>query len=111
MLEEIFDQERIDYLARRIASISTRTPIRLDELGSLALEVLVMRNNLENFLEEKRSKKQKEAAKKALKQLRELEKGIIHLYFLSAFQRQRFHHDPLLEYMMNLASKYEIESE
>ena len=75
--------------------------IRPALLGSIALEVIMMRNNLEKILEEKgRSKKEKQEAKKALAQLKEVEKGLIHLYLLSEIQRQRVR-NPFLNYMLS----------
>ena len=87
MLKEEYDEGRLQYLASQIASLAVDsfTP---DQLGNIALEILVFRNKVENVLE-KGSKEEKKRAKKALEQLKRLEASVIQLYILSRLRRQR----------------------
>jgi len=87
MLKEEYDEGRLRYLASQIANLATGdfTP---DQLGNIALEILVVRNKVENVLE-KGSKEEKKRAKKVLEQLKQLETSVIQLYILGKLRKQR----------------------
>ena len=72
--------KRMEYLNSRVAQLFT-SGASSSELGSIALELLAFRNDLES--------RQREGSDEALRQLRELEKMVISLYMLNILGEQK----------------------
>lgn len=97
MLKEEYNKEKLQHLASQIARLSMGV-VQANQLGYIALEILIMRNKVEDVLEKKVSKQERAEAKKALEQLRRLEKSIIQLYLISRFRKQSSN-DLFLDYI------------
>jgi len=78
--------KRIDYLRSRVAEMYS-SGIKSSELGTIALELLAIRNDLET----KTNKLPREKLKKYRQSLRELEKTVISLYMLNMLSEHRQH--------------------
>lgn len=96
-----YDATRLEYLANKVAEL-TFDPRTRDNLGELALEVLIEREKLEEILESDTTKENKKKAIDGLKRLRSLEKSIVKLYLLSIFSGKKSQ-SPFMNYIM---SKY-----
>ena len=77
-----YDDSRIDYLTNQLAEITLDSSKQIN-LGRLALEILLIREGLEEILESDVSEEKLEKAKGDLKKLRELEKSVVKIYILS----------------------------
>lgn len=75
---EIPEIEKIEFLRSRVAEMY-RVGVNFTELGNIALELLTVRNTLENKIDTI----PKENMKKYSQTLKELEKTVISLYMLS----------------------------
>ena len=77
---------RVEYLRSRIAEMY-RTGASYPELGSIALELLTIRNSLEK----KTERMPKAKVKKFSQVLKELEQTVISLYMLNILNEKRQH--------------------
>ena len=73
---------RLENLSTEVTEILLDTKKR-SNLGRIALEILIERERIENVLEEDGDAELKQQAKTDLKRLRELEKSVVHFYFIS----------------------------
>jgi len=101
-METVYSEDRIKYLASQIAGMFIRS-VRSEQLGNIALEVIVAREAAEEIIKGKYSREDKEKAQKTLKELKEMEKNIVRLYFLTKFGSARPKKTPFLDYVI---SKY-----
>ncbi|MGI0072847.1 MAG: hypothetical protein ACREA3_03425 [Nitrosotalea sp.] len=76
---------KIDYLRSKIAT-SYEDGINVKELGDLALELLVLRNDVYRRKEENPTDEEKKEIDKTIEELHELERFIISLYMVSGMQ-------------------------
>lgn len=86
MQVEYANFERIELLRVRVTEMY-RAGINFPELGTIALELLTIRNELET----KSAEMPKENLKKFTHALRELEKTVISLYMLNLLSEKRQH--------------------
>jgi len=77
--EEKFSLGKVDHLRSRVTALYSGG-VDLKELGDLALEILIARNEVETRLEKDANDSE---AKNIITQLRELEKVVISLYALA----------------------------
>ncbi|MCL4437087.1 MAG: hypothetical protein M1503_06665 [Thaumarchaeota archaeon] len=82
-----FNVDRVNQLASKLAAVAITNDQR--ELGLLAIEILVLRNNLDDTIEGDYSTKEKSEARAALKALRELERKVAYLYTTNIFRKGR----------------------
>lgn len=107
MLKEEYSKERIQYLASQIASLSLGK-FQRGQLGNIALEILIMRSRVESVLEQKGSQAEQRRARKALEQVKQLEKSVVQLYLLARLQREGSE-DLFLDYLTRRHSFMERE--
>jgi len=84
MLKEEYDAERLQYLARLVAEMHVHG-VDIGKLGNIALELLVTRSKIEEIVEGKFPRAQRERAKKTLLELKDLEKSLVSLYAMGVF--------------------------
>jgi len=72
---------RVWYLADQILDMSVRG-FDINRLGSVALEILVTRNQMEELLTGDYLEEEKREVRKMLAYVKDLEKGVIRLYVL-----------------------------
>jgi len=91
-------EERLQLLSSKISSLQLRPDV--DELGKLALEVLLSRNSAREVLEGDYSKEEKKSAKEALKELEKLERRIAYLYGVGKIYGTKWTKHPELRKVM-----------
>jgi len=94
-----FTDERLRYLANRIAEMTLGIS-KVSQLGDIALEILIAREDAEEKLKGNYSQEEKEKAKKTLEDLRKLEKSVVRLYLLTKLGQPYKKKTPFLEYML-----------
>ncbi len=85
---------KIDHLRNKIAS-SYGKGINPKELGDVALELLLIRNEIHHKLDEETTFKQKEEMKKTIEELHDLERVIVSMYML---QGMKATNEPMSKY-------------
>jgi hypothetical protein len=98
----IYSKERINYLSGQVAGMFSGG-ISLGQLGNVALEVMVAKENAEEIIEGKYSEQEKKTAQVTIEQLREIEKNIVRLYVFATLERPQNKKGVFLDY---LARKY-----
>lgn len=82
MLEIDGTEQRINYLSNEITRMyMTRADTK--KLGKLAIQIMTTRVNLENVLEGKYSREEKNKAQKMLKKIKEIERRAVSLFLMS----------------------------
>lgn len=94
---EVYESEKIRYLTNQISDMY-RGRISLSDLGSIALQTIMARREAEEILEGDYPDERKELAKKELKRLKELEKGLVYLYINALSNRLDDNDDPLIKH-------------
>ena len=105
MQKTTFDNERVRYLTNRVAEMATRSA-NLRELGDVALEVMMTRLRVEESLAHKPKKEERVHLKRALRQLKDVERDIVRAYVLQSLGR-RAPINPFLSYMNKRDSLWE----
>jgi hypothetical protein len=101
---QAINNERIQYLTGRVAMMQL-SGYDDKQLGDVALELLITRNEAEGILEGTYSKSEKDNAKLLLSRLRDLEKTLISVYLMRKLGKEKPRKNILVE---NLAQKYNI---
>lgn len=96
---------KLDYLRGRIA-IMYEKGVDAKELGDIALELLIRRNEVEHRLDENPTSEIKKEIRQTLDALRELEKAIISVYMLNRLSGKKEFQSPYLDYMSRRYSIY-----
>ena len=96
MMLEVGNTDRLRYLENQFSDIY-RGSISLSELGNFALRVIMARREAEDIIDGNYPEKEKRQARKELKHLKDLEKGLVYLYINAMSDKQRVEEDsPLI---------------
>jgi len=87
-------KERLNLLSSRLLSIQSKPDI--EELGKLALEIIVSRNSAREVIEGNYSQTLKKEAKKSLEELESLEKRIAYLYGMGRLSGAKWAEHPVI---------------
>jgi hypothetical protein len=101
-VSKVFGEDRLKYLANQITAMFSGATTT-EQLGTVALEIMVARENAEETISGKSSQEDKERAQRTLEQLREIEKNIVRLYILNRLEYPQGKKTPFIDYVM---SKY-----
>lgn len=108
MLEIDNTKQQLEYLSNQINSMYV-VGVDSRKLGKLAIQVLMMRVNLENVLEEKKySKEDKKKAKKMQAKVKEIERRVVSLFLMSRIARAKTP-DTLGSFFDYIRGSYEYE--
>jgi hypothetical protein len=101
-VSNIFGEDRLKYLANQITAMFSGATTT-EQLGTIALEIMVSRENAEETISGKASLEDKKRAQKTLEQLKEIEKNIVRVYILNRLEHPQGKKTPFIDYVM---SKY-----
>jgi len=91
-------KERIQHLSSRLTTVQMKPDI--EELGKLALEIIVSRNSAREVLEGNYPKSLKKEAKNSLKELESLEKRIAYIYGMGLVSGAKWAEHPFIKKTM-----------
>jgi GTP-dependent phosphoenolpyruvate carboxykinase len=89
------NEDVLKQLSARLTSLSFSPNV--DKLAKLALDVLIYKVNANELLKETKSKEVKNEIKRYLKQIEEIEKGIVKLYGLGLLSQAKWALHPKVE--------------
>lgn len=101
---QVIGNERIKYLTGRVAMMQL-SGYDDKQLGDVALELLITRNEAERIIEGIYSENEKKSAKALLNGLRDLEKALVSVYLMRKLGKEKPRKNMFVE---NLAQKYNI---
>jgi len=91
-------KERIQHLSSRLSAVQVRPDI--EELGKLAIELIVSRNSAREILEGNYPKALKKEAKSSLRELESLEKRIAYIYGMGLVTGAKWAEHPFVKKTM-----------